>query len=40
MIDLYVEEMKDIHFIEISQEEIQIVRFGLKERFDVSETFH
>ena len=40
MIDLCVEEIKDIHFVEISQKEIKIVRSSLKERFDVSETFH
>ena len=37
MVDLYVEEIKDIHFVGISQEEMQIVWASLKERFDASE---
>ena len=37
MIDLYVEEINDIHFLGISQEEMQIVRASLKENFDASE---
>ena len=37
MINLCIKEIKDIEFIEISQEEMQVVRASLKERFDASE---
>ena len=37
MIDLYVEEINDIDFLGISQEEMQIARASLKERFYASE---
>ena len=38
MIELCVEEIKDIHFVGISQKEMQIVQASLKEDFDASET--
>ena len=38
MIDLCVEEIKDIHFIGIRLEEMQIVWASLKEHFDASGT--
>ena len=38
MIYICVEEIKDIHFVGISQKEMQIVQASLKEDFDASET--